>query len=119
MARGSGSTKIFTIKLSAKTHYGWVGRKETYEGLTTELGVDENEPGSSLPEGTVFGGKSKPPRIRIRTTAGRTFTRFIRPDKLEDQVYKKGLIGKKIKAKKRDASGYENEDICWVSSKNN
>lgn len=102
-------TKIYTIKVSSKVTYGWTAKEATYKGLETDLGITATDPGKSVPEGTVFGGKVKPPKINIRTTSGKSYVRFIAPDKLDDAVYQKGLIGKKI----------NNQDICWVSVKSN
>ena len=105
----TSKTKIFTIKLNDKTTYGWTGREVTYKGLENDLGIVVNDPGKSVPEGVVFGGKVKPPRINIRTTSGKSYVRFINPDKLDEMVYEKKLIGKKINS----------QDICWVSVKSN
>ena len=115
----SGSTKIFTIPISNKLTYAWTGRDYLYSKLKTELGVDVKDPGDDLPDNVVFGSKTKPPRVSIRTTAGRSFIRFIAPNKIQEQVFQKKLVGKKITVKKKDGSGTEDLDICWVSMKSN
>ncbi len=83
----ASKTKIYTIKLNDKTTYGWTGREATYKGLENDLGITVNDPGKSVPEGVVFGGKVKPPRINIRTTSGKSYVRFINPDKIDEMVY--------------------------------
>ena len=102
-------TKIYTIKVSSKVTYGWTAKESVYKGLENDLGIESSEPGKAVPEGTVFGGKLKPPRINIRTTQGKSYIRFISPEKLDEMVYQKKLIGKKING----------QDICWVSVKSN
>ena len=102
-------TKVYTIPLSNKLIYGWTGLEKTYKGLENDLGIDVSDPGKPVPEGTQFGGDTKPPQIRIRTTAGKSYTRFINPDKIDEMVYDKKLIGKKING----------QDICYVSVKSN
>lgn len=108
------NSKIFAIELTNNRTYLFRGRKKTYEGLTSPLGIKEYDGGDALPENGTFESEQKPPRIRVRTKEGKSYERFINPDKVEEQVYKRKLIGKKIKnATNKD------ETICFVSIKSN
>lgn len=108
------NSKIYAIELTDKKTYLWRGRKKTYDGLTSPLGIKSYDGGESIPEDGTFESEQKPAKINIRTKEGNSFVRFIAADKIEEQVYKRKLIGKKIKNAKN-----QDETICYVSMKSN
>lgn len=111
---GSSNTTIFSIKVTGDIRHGWYGQEYQYKDLGSDLGVTTTQPGNKPPDGTVIGGNIKPPRVRIRTDKGSSFTRFIASDKIEDMVHKNGLVGKAMKDKKGTS-----HKICNVSIKSN
>ena len=110
----STNSNVYAIELTNNKTFLWRGRKRTYEGLTSVLGIQEIASGRPYPENGSFESDQLPPEIYIRTEEGNSYVRRINPNNIAEQVYKFKLIGKKIKnAQNRD------ETICSVSMKNN
>lgn len=108
------NSKIYSIELTNNRKYLWRGRDNTYKGLTSALGIKSYDPGDDLPEDGSFESEQRPPQVNISTKDGKRFVRFIAPDKVEEQVYKRKLIGKKIKGPDK-----KDQTICYVSMKSN
>ena len=108
------NTKIYAIELTDKRTFLWRSRENTYKNLTSPLGIKQYNAGDTLPENGAFESEQKPAKIRLRTKEGKSYQRYISADKIEEQVHKRKLIGKKIK----NAKG-QDETICYVSMKTN
>lgn len=79
-------------------NYGFAVPKDSYKGLETTLGV-KKVTGST--KNVVYGANSpKPPRVRIRTEKGKTYTRFIDDSKIKSAIIDSGLKGKTFKGSK-------------------
>ncbi len=111
MAVGS---KIYGIEITNNRTFLWRGRDNTYKGLTSHLGIKSYDPGTALPENGSFESEQRPPKINIRTKEGGSYVRYIDANKIEEQVHKRKLIGKKIKNPKG-----QDQTICYVSIKSN
>lgn len=110
----ASNSRVYGIEMTNNRTFLWRGRENTYKGLTSALGIKEFKGTDALPEDGNFGGEHKPAQVRIRTTDGKSYTRFIATDKIEEQIYKRKLVGKKIK----NAKG-QDETICYASVKSN
>ncbi|NJL48732.1 MAG: hypothetical protein HC929_16190 [Leptolyngbyaceae cyanobacterium SM2_5_2] len=76
-------------------NYGFAVPKDSYKGIETLLGVKKV---ASNTKNVVYGANSpKPPRVRIRTENGKSYTRFIDSKKIDSAIVDSGLIGKTLR----------------------
>lgn len=85
-------TVLWTVKL-AGIKYGFRARKEAYDGIASELGV---ELAKDTDNNIVMGSDNKPPRVRVNCADGKSYIRFCDPKKLEALITKGSLNNKKL-----------------------
>jgi len=93
MAAKESKTKIFFVELGKKkVKYAWRAAADAYKGIADALGVKE---AADTDDGLIFGGRPKPPKVRLSLANKTSVIRFCDPGKIEELTIDGTLNNKK------------------------
>lgn len=90
------ASKTYYVEMASRK-IAWIANDKAYDGIANDLGV---KTASDTEQDLELEGSIRPPKIRINTKAGKSYTRYCDGSKLEDVIVKGTLRGKTFKSSK-------------------